>query len=468
EQIVAQIFADVLELGRVGVEDDFFELGGNSLSAMSARNLLTDRLGTEIPLPVVFQCSRVSDLAKALMYGAESVPSPRFSDDLILDQAITGIHADPVDRQAPMDLLLTGATGFLGIFLLRDLLATTSARIHCIVRSSDATTAEQRILATANRYGIDLRDSLDRIVGIPGDLARPMLGLGQAIFDSLAGRLDGIYHNGAHVDHLKSYAHLRAANVLGTSEVLRLATRVRRIPVHYVSTISVLSGGAAVGAPPPTSHGYALSKWVAEQLVLSAASRGVPATIYRLGLITGDTVRGAVPTNSTWWIMMRASIVLGVAPRFPSGTVDMAPVDEVSAKIVEYAQTPTLGNVVHLVGAQVDYAAIALEAGRHGYRIEVVSPEDWTSALATATDVRKDDLLARAAALIAGSTDAVEAGHGSAAGLTSPESTVRLGPVSTALLTRYFDYLLNVGFLPEPEGMSRPFRRSSLLERSPV
>jgi len=113
----------------------------------------------------------------------------------------------------------------------------------------------------------------------------------------LASELDLIYHSGAFVNLIYPYTALRATNVLGTQEVLRLATQVKVTPVHFISTrcisIIALFGNEVIPEQDALEHseglydGYAQSKWVAEKLMMTARSRGIPVCIYRLGMITG-------------------------------------------------------------------------------------------------------------------------------------------------------------------------------------
>src|SRR5262249_17249187 len=137
-------------------------------------------------------------------------------------------------------ILLTGATGFLGAFLLDELLRETDAQIVCLVRANDADQGRERIAHNLQQYGLDHPDFEQRVVAVPGNLEQPLLGLSSVEFDRLAEEIDVIYHNGAVVNLIYPYSQLRAANVGGTREILRLATKVRPKPMHYVSTFMVL------------------------------------------------------------------------------------------------------------------------------------------------------------------------------------------------------------------------------------
>ncbi|MGW4249458.1 thioester reductase domain-containing protein, partial [Nocardia sp. NPDC004722] len=235
---------------------------------------------------------------------------PRHQADL--DPDINPDGHDPDRKHAHREILLTGATGFLGVFLLRELLEHTSATIHCLVRAASDTAARDRIRAAAARYRVEFGHDADRILPVAGDLALPQFGMGAPRFADLAERLDVIYHNGAAVNHLEPYARMRDANVGGTAEVLRLATTTRVKPVHFVSTASLSTADTA--EPPVGAPGYLLSKWAAERLMTQAVERDVPAVIHRPALITGDTRTGAGSVDDAVWTMVRAMVILGMAP----------------------------------------------------------------------------------------------------------------------------------------------------------
>ncbi len=461
EQIVASAIAGVLELERVGRDDDFFVLGGTSLAAIRVRAALAEQLGIEVPLRLLFSYPLVSDLALAVRdESSASSAGPDPAVDAILDPSIDLTGCAPQRTDAPATLLLTGATGFLGSFLLRELLEQTSATIHCLVRAADDASALDRIVSTAAKYRIDLRPHLDRIIGVPGDLARPNLGIDPLRFAELAARADAIYHNGALVNHLEPYARMRAANVCGTTEVLRLATTTRVKPIHYVSTLSVLAGIPQDSGVPAGLPGYAMTKWVAEQLVHAAIARGVPIAVYRPGLITGDSRTGVAPAEDAWWTMLRAMLVLGVAVDVRAIGIEMAPVDRVAAGIVSRSrEAAAIGTVHRASGAAVPLTVVYEEILGRGYRFDFIDPMEFGLRLSAAAE--RDDadpILARASAL-SGNYVAALAHANPAAVLSAVESApaepvrgvpIEFPGVDATVIGRYFDHYVETGFFPAP------------------
>ncbi|MGY2062742.1 SDR family oxidoreductase, partial [Nocardia gipuzkoensis] len=163
----------------------------------------------------------------------------------------------------------------------------------------------------------------------------------------LLGRgVDAIYHNGAQVNFALPYRVLEAANVTGTDELIELA-RTAGLPLHFVSSLYVLGPGDGVAgrvetpAPPQDPSqlrlGYLQTKWVAERLVCEAGARGLPVDIFRLGRVAGDSATGACQTSDFFWLLVKASQEIGLAPEVDF-TVDLAPADFAAGAMVELAR----------------------------------------------------------------------------------------------------------------------------------
>ncbi len=198
-------------------------------------------------------------------------------------------------------VLLTGATGFLGAHLLRTLLDETEATVHCLVRPG-ATEAMERVRRNLAAYELWSDADAARVRVVHGDLRRPRLGLDAHELHELAGEIDAIVHAAADVNWVHGYESLREANVLGTRELLRLACHGMPKPFHFVSSTSVCHSTIGPKSVDESADvfdgidglwlGYAQSKCAAESLVRQAGARGLPVTIVRPSLITGDASRG--------------------------------------------------------------------------------------------------------------------------------------------------------------------------------
>ncbi|RCV51197.1 non-ribosomal peptide synthetase [Marinitenerispora sediminis] len=480
QRALCDVFAEVLGVPEVGIDDGFFELGGHSLLAPRLLNEVRRRLGADLTVRELFERPDVAGLAAAIEAGAGAGPAPDAvrlarEETAALDRAATEL--DPLPEVAcagpdtlarntdPGDVLLTGATGFLGAFLLRELLRGTRARVHCLVRAADEEAAAARLRRALERHGLWEAETAARIVPVVGDLARPLLGLEERRFDELAERLDAVYHNGAWVSAVETHRRLWATNVSGTREVLRLAARSRPVPLHHVSTAAVAVG--TTGNPDVLAEnrlapaeavlpsGYVAGKWLAERLVWSAAERGLPVTVHRPGRIGGDSRTGAGGTDDALWHLVRAMLLLGTAPdavRAAEAVVELTPVDRVAGAVVHIARRPeSMGRGHHLTcPTPLPFAVLLDVLHAAGYPLRTVPLPEWTAALHTRTDL---DLAA--AALLSDSVPAL-LGLGalrfdrSNTGAALAGSGVPSPDLDAALLRRYVDHLAGVGFFPPP------------------
>jgi amino acid adenylation domain-containing protein/thioester reductase-like protein len=402
---VSVLWSELLKTGPVGLDDDFFALGGDSLLAaeMLARARVMFGISADHIRPLTRSLLRdptlrgfaaaAQDARAGLLTAGQAASRADFTRDAELDHPISTGMGSPPERQRPREILLTGATGFLGIHLLRALTTATTARVHCLVRAQDAAHARQRIAATARRYEVDLGPALDRVVPVAGDLAAPALGLPADVFDELARTIDVIHHAGALVNFIYPYEELRAANVTGTRELIRLAGLYRGIPVHYVSTTTVLAGFGAAGVrqvteSTPLAHadqlrmGYVETKFVAEELLRNAGRAGLPIAIYRPLDIGGDQRHGACNTATEMCALMKFITDTGLAPDIDL-PLDIVPVDICAAAISYISLHAGLsGRTYHL--ASPKHARLGLLVDRlrqHGFGIKEIAYEEWVDVL---------------------------------------------------------------------------------------
>ncbi|MBB5867085.1 amino acid adenylation domain-containing protein/thioester reductase-like protein [Allocatelliglobosispora scoriae] len=392
EALMARLLAEVLGLPAVGVDDDFFTIGGHSLLVIRLVARIAEETGVELGVRTVFDRPTAAGLAAALD-GVGGVWDPsRLAADAVLGAFALGT---PRPAGPWRNVLLTGATGFLGAFLLRELLDRTGSAVHCLVRAESAAAGSARLRATLDGYGLWRAEDAHRVIAVPGDLAAPGLGLTAAAFAELADLVDAVVHNGARVNHLDPYDRLRAANVTGTREVLRLAA-VHATPVHFVSSVSV---AVAVGENPDivdestrvpadrvVPSGYVATKWVGEELVRAAGAAGLPVTIHRPGRVAGHSATGAWGSDDSFWHYARAIARLGaVAADGLDVGVDLVPVDHVAGALVELAMDPaSAGGVFHLVGDDPVPISVVVDGLRAaGYPIREIPGPEWDTLLAS-------------------------------------------------------------------------------------
>ena len=309
-----------------------------------------------------------------------------------LDETIVPQPGAAVDlTMEPATIFLTGITGFVGAFLARDLLEQTDAMLYCLVRANDAEHGNERIRQNLERYHLWREAYAHHVLPVVGDLKLPLFGLSPEQFVELAHKVDSIYHCGSKLSYVAPYEFLRAANVGGTQEALRLATMGKPKPVHYVSSLGIFlayqipEGGQEsdeLDASKCPDVGYFQTKYVAERVVRIARSRGIPVTIHRIGLIVGDSQSGVSNSDDFVARMLIGSIEAGVSPDVRN-SMDMTPVDYVSAAMVYLSrQQEALGKVFHLLNPHaIQWSTIFDLVAQAGYPTDKLAFNQWVEAV---------------------------------------------------------------------------------------
>ena len=318
------------------------------------------------------------------------------------------------------NVLLTGGTGFIGPFLIKSLLEQTPAKVHVLVRSSNEEQGRQRLKAAMESMGPcepELMEMFDaRVIPVPGDLGQQNLGLAQDTWDYLATEIDTVFHNGATVNYLFNYDRMRDANVMGTNEIVRLAFEGRPKEFNYVSTTFVF-GWAVKSVLLETDmnedmelldFGYSQSKWVAEQVVFDAQSRGLSARVFRPALVSPSVNGGG--NNFDIAVRLVAFMVNHGIGVDTLNQVSFVPADIVANNIVAISTTPgTANKTYHVVrddySNMMDITGLITQAT--GRQFEAFALPDFVPELIRRC--RKEDLLFPLLDFLVGSVDNISA-----------------------------------------------------------
>ncbi|WP_367142503.1 thioester reductase domain-containing protein [Chryseobacterium sp.] len=327
ERIIADIWAEELERPVINITDNFFDIGGNSLLVAIAAVALQEKLGVKVYIRDVYQHPVLQDFANVLIARAKAEreaipvedvePYVELQNDAYLNPGTVFEGTfDPKQLENPKSIFLTGVTGFVGIHLLQELLDTTEADIYCLVRAQDEFHALEKINKCFQQFHISRKmEQASRIIPVIGDLAKPSLGFSDEKFKELAGTLDLIYHSGSSVNFIEPYSYMKAPNVEGLREIIRLAGAEKTKCLALLSTISVYSWGHIFTGKKVMLEsddieqniisvskdiGYVRSKYVMEAIADLAAKQGLPLITYRLGYAMCHSETGASAPYQ-WW-----------------------------------------------------------------------------------------------------------------------------------------------------------------------
>ena len=357
EETVVGIYAQVLGIERVGTDDSFFDLGGDSISAMRVVAAVNTALDTELSVRTMFESPTARSLSVHLdTMRASGTTGPSYAtvhgagatevraSDLTLDKFfdVSALNTAPVESlssTAARTVLLTGATGFLGRYLVLQWLKElekVDGTLVCLVRAASDEEARARLDKTFDsgdeellHYYENLADG--RLQVIAGDKAEPNMGLDHDTWQRLAESVDLIVDSAAMVNSVLPYSELFGPNVVGTAELIRFALTAKLKPYTYVSTAdvgreiekSVFLEDADIRIISPTrpsdgsyANGYANSKWAGEVLLREAHDHfGLPVAVFRSGMIMVDTSHaGQLNASDTVSRMVLSILATGVAP----------------------------------------------------------------------------------------------------------------------------------------------------------
>lgn len=476
-----RMWLDIFELDHVDVKSHFFDdLGGDSLSAMDLIIRIEKKFKLDLPIGILFEAPTIETMVEVLYsyFNDQIASSPNdwktkinYDEEVLLDPEILNSLKE---RSQGENLLLTGSTGFLGSFLLRELLDRTESTVYCLVRANSKEEGKQRIKATFQKYRIPPDNLEKRVKIVLGNLSVPLLGLTPLDFYGLAGKIDSIYHCASMVNFVYPYNRLKQANVHGTNEIIRLASSGKVKVLHYISTLAVYGSVGYFHHPSIPEEelehldslhmGYAESKAVAEKLVMTAGHHGLPACVYRLDDVIGHSETGVWNTDDFICRYVKGCIQLGLAPQL-NIRINAVPVDYMAKMIVHLSlQKSLVGKAFNIFNSyhihqqdMFDYFSC------QGYHLQRVPFAVWRKALQEKVSQKKDNALYPLIPLFTERYSEYQ--------LTLPEmyeedrrpqfsstnmmlglqeSGILIPKLDSHLFQRYLHYFREIGFLPAP------------------
>ncbi|KVL40522.1 non-ribosomal peptide synthetase [Burkholderia sp. MSMB1835] len=415
ERIVADAFAALIGHASFHKTDRFFDIGGNSLLTAKLARALSDAAGTKMLIRDVYEHQSVEALAGEIerrvattALAIEREPVYALADDIrVPEQADFSGPFDDALLADPRTILLTGATGFVGVHLLAELLATTSAVVHCLVRAPDAAAGWARIDEKLRAYDVGLGpDARSRIRVWAGDVTLARLGMDAHDYATLADEIDVVYHSASAVNFIQPYSYMKKINVDGLTGMLAFAGYRRTKALILLSTISVYSWGHRFTGKTVMTEaddidqnlpavlediGYTRSKWVMEKMADLAAQRGLPLMTFRLGYATFHGETGVSADYQWWGRLVKTCIALGTVPDLHDLREGLTSVDYMTKAIARISRQPAaLGrkfNLINSPGTDMTLKAFFSRLERYfGMRFRVVPYREWLNAWKTDID----------------------------------------------------------------------------------
>ena len=415
------------------------DLGIDSLTAVLARNHLSNLTSIALPPNIALLHPDLRSLSKFLLSqmlpgGSESgsssapeldaaTPSTTTSTASYVNMAsirrgvldprlqFNNVAACPTSYSStPKSVFVTGATGFVGSFMVHEFLKRGIA-VYCLVRACDGDQAQARVITALTQFNLWKPEYEPLLHSEVGDLSQPLLGLCEVAFDDLANRVDAILHSGALVDWMLPLEDYVGPNILSTHEILRLASHGRGKTVHFISTISTLPIHGGYGlAEHDAEYGYGTSKYVAERLIVAARFRNAKASSYRLPFVTASATSGYFRLDRGDFLnnLITGSLDLGAFPSIDADLSAVLPVDYLCRTIatIMTEDQQRVGEDYDFVNARAptfdDFFTVmgAASGGK-----EIVPFNEWRRRALEHAVTHPKGPLARIAAIVDGYTD---------------------------------------------------------------
>ncbi|MBS5824841.1 MAG: amino acid adenylation domain-containing protein [Clostridium argentinense] len=415
EAKMVSVWREILGIEKIGVKDDFFDLGGDSIKAIRiVSKLIVD---FEIKINDIFECKTICKLAKKVSFKRDNlkmkidsfkeiaVTFENSEDNSIFDKKLNNsimnyrqlnkvheqIHV--VKRRKYKNIFLTGATGYLGMHILHELLNNDDATIYLLIRGKNKKEAEEKLKENFELYfGSNIYESYsDRIFIINGDITKYNFGLEKELYEFLAKTIDCIINSAANVKHYGHYEDFYDVNVKAVERLIEFAKLGKKKDLNHISTISVGAGKAnkedilfSEYNDELESHidnYYIRTKIEGERIALKAREDGINTNIFRVGNIVFNSRTGVFQKNideNAFYSQLKSYINLRAMPKI-NLSYDFSFVDYVSrAIILLYNRADLKNEIYHIFNPNsVTPALVGDLLNKLGFPIEMKSFEDF-------------------------------------------------------------------------------------------
>ena len=402
QKTLCEIFEKALGTEKVGIEDNFFDLGGSSLTASKVAVMCLSR-NISIVYADVFKHPTVRELAE-IVDDQASAESPQSNNEFSdynynrIQSVISGNveeNADRITKEELGDIMITGATGFLGIHILKAYLDNYDGKVYCLVRKGSYESMEKRMMHMLMYYFDNPCEELfkDRIVCVDGDITSK-----EQVESFGAYKFRTLINCAACVKHFAAGDVLQKINVHGVENLIEFCKNNGRRLIQ-ISTVSV-AGEGSNGVPPmdrvfgendlyigqSITNEYIRTKFLAERAVLEAVSGGLDAKIIRVGNLMSRNSDGEFQINFITNGFLRSLRGYKAIGKFPMGgmheVAELSPIDSTALAVLKLVQTDRRFTVFHACNSHHIYMADLIYAMRsYGFKLEIVKDEEFEEAV---------------------------------------------------------------------------------------
>lgn len=372
EAKLVKIWKQILKINKIGIDDDFFELGGDSLCAIQLQvNLLT--YNWKFTTQDIYKYRTVRQMSNILLERENEIVKEvrnNFDEDRVVKNTGAKVIKISKNNTKFSNVLLIGATGYLGSHILADLLTDTKANIYCLIRAKTNSDAKEKLKENLRYYfGNEYISLVDRrLFIVRGDITLEHFGLRQNEYDHLQEKIDSVIHTAALVNYYGDYSNFQEINIKGTERVVKFCFEDNK-RLMYISTMGI-SGQYLVKNKNENKvnlfkeddlyigqnyfdNPYVRSKYEAEILVNNYIKKGAKIAILRVGNLTGRFIDGYFQKNITqnaFYNIMKSIISIGaVSKNILNEAFDFTPVDYCSKAIVKiFLKNESTGKIFHI------------------------------------------------------------------------------------------------------------------------
>ena len=338
EKLLKEIIEKEIGINNIGIDDDIFALGIDSLALMRVVAELLEK-DYEVSIQKFYEEKTIRNISDALYIESEDV------ENIMNDLYYEFNDREPDEKITFNNVLLTGATGFLGIHILYNIINNSNANVYCLIRDKDNRTANARLIDKLKFYFKEkvLSEIDKRIFIIKGDITKKNFGLDEEQYKKIGYKIDLAIHSAAMVNHYGEKEVFEQINVNGTKNVIYFCKEFN-VKLNYISTISVSADFVSskkitkefnehtlyIGQPYKKNV-YVRTKFEAEYNIWKEMKNGLEVAIYRLGNITSRLSDGKFQENDYQNAFLNRILsfikIKKVTSEILDYTFDMSPVD---------------------------------------------------------------------------------------------------------------------------------------------